>query len=163
MKEMEDYKLVIIHGKDSEREGEIEYIGNDKEELHAKCLLDYAKQNYKDIEIFEHLNIRHRPEMIAFFFLHFCNDIVFLNITKDVKTYGHMGFFMLPNDISDIQKDSLYKFSKDIENYKVTISHSLRLEDGILLGEEMSSFNNEDPYQLVDTYFEKIKTSKKGM
>ena len=47
---MEYFKIVIIHSN-----GNIEYIGENVDELHSASLLEYAKKHYNN-KIFEQLN-----------------------------------------------------------------------------------------------------------
>lgn len=106
---MENYKLAFIYGKDDEnrniKEGNIERLGDahDEEQLHINCLLEYAKHRYSDIGIFKKLNSNHMPETAGYFFTLF-GHIVFFNTTKNVEKYGKSGIFLMPQELTDIQK-----------------------------------------------------------
>lgn len=158
---MDNYKLAFIHGDEDKKRnikvGDVEYIGDRESDLHAECLLEYANKHYEDIEIFKKLSIRHNPEVIGFMFLNCFNDIVYFNTTKNVEKYGRSGLFLLPDDISDLQKKGLLEFARTIENYKVNIFHSLRLEDGMLMGDEIILSTFETPEQMLNKYFLKIQ------
>ena len=162
--DINDFKTVIIHGKDDEvhniKDGQIEYIGSDADDIHSNCLLEYASINYSDIEIFKRLNTRHRPEVIGFMFLHFLNDVIFFNTTKDLKKYGRTGIFLLPNTLSPKQKEVLCEFANSIENYGVGITYSLRLEDGRVMGDEIYGFDKETPRELINQYLNAIEKNK---
>lgn len=162
---MDNYKLAIIHGQDNYKKnikiGQLEYIEDDLDEFHSNCLIKYAKDNYENIDIFHQLNTRHRPEVIGFLFLHFFNDIIFFNTTKNVDKYGYSGLFLLPDVITLEQKKTLEEFVDSIEKYNVSLFCSLNLEDGILNGEEMYSFDGESPRLLLDKYFKKKKVTSK--
>ncbi len=157
---MEDYKLAFIYGAGEEVrgliDGEIQNIGNahDKDELHINCLLKFAKNKYGDVNVFNRLNHRHRPEIAAYFFSLF-GHIVFFNITRDAKKYGKMGLFIMPLEITDKQKESLTAFVKTIDDFHVDICYDLKLIDGILDGREIQAFNGETPEKLLEIYYKR--------
>lgn len=162
---MEKYKLAFIHGSADEKrriqEGTIERVGDalDEDVYHSQCLLEYAKENYPDIEVFKRLNWRHKPETIGYFFTLFGN-IVFLNTTKNMHKYGKTGIFLFPSDITDKQKQSLEDFSKRIEDFSVSIFYDLHLQDGMLDGKELYAVENESPLKVLELY-EKMKNENK--
>ena len=145
---MDYFKIAIIGSN-----GNIDVLGSDIEELHSICLLDYANNNY-DNKIFKQLNLRHRPEVISYFLVSLYSDIVFLNTTKDVKKYGYMGILMLPDALSDTQRNALNNFLDKIENFSICLATNLYLEDGLLQASESYSVSDESPRSLVDRYFE---------
>ena len=152
---MKNYKLAIIHNSDSDDNlGQlIEYVGSDFDKIHSELLLDYAEKHYKDINVFKQLNYRHTPETIGFFMLKIFNNVIFFNTTKNVNKYGYTGNFLMPDDISEVQRDLLYEFVDSIEYYRVNILHSLRLEDGILINETMYCGDSDTPRDMLDRYF----------
>ena len=97
---MNIHKIVIIHPNQT-----IDYIGSiDSLNTHSEALLEYAKDNYKNIPIFSKLNYRHTPETISYFYT-LLGDVVFLNTTKDIKRHGYTGLFILPLEVSPEQKE----------------------------------------------------------
>ena len=68
---MDEYKLAFIYGDTDQKrkivEGQIERVGDihDEDVLHIRCLLDYARERYSDVEIFQRLNLRHKPETLT--------------------------------------------------------------------------------------------------
>lgn len=162
---MKDCKLAIIHGHDDLKNnllvGNLEYVGFDLDELHSECLLNYASEHYSDVEFFKRLNYRHKPEVIGFFFLKNFGDIIFFNTTKNIEKYGYTGFFLLPDDISDEQMITLFEFAREIKNYSVGLFSSLRLEEGLLMSEDIYSVENETPEELLDRYFKNERINSK--
>lgn len=144
---MDYFKIAIIGSN-----GNIDALGSDIEELHSICLLDYANKNY-DNKIFKQLNFRHRPEVISYFLVSLYNNVVFLNTTKDIKKYGYMGVLMLPEYMSDAQKDSLNRFLERIEKFNVCLVTNLYLDEVFLQANELYPISDETPRELVDRYF----------
>ena len=154
---MDNYKLAFIHGKSEMKKnmvvGNIEYIGDSVDDLHSSCLLEYARACYEDITIFKQLSIRHKPEVIGYLFVYMFNDIIFFNTTKNPEKYGYSGMFLLPDNILDEQKKSLFDLASSIDNYEVGIFSSLKLEDGMLVGDEMFPMQGETPREMLNKYF----------
>lgn len=144
---MEYFKIVIIHSN-----GNIEYIGENVDELHLASLLEYAKKHYNN-KIFEQLNYRHKPGVIGYFFLRFYGDIIFLNTTRNIKKYGYTGTLLLPDEINDIQKESLLQFLDTIPNFYMILATNLRLEDGIVEDDEGFPVSDATPRNVVEQYF----------
>lgn len=163
---MDNYKLAFIYGVDDyERniyDGKIEKIGDssDEESFHATCLLDHAKDKYPDKQVFKQMSFRHKPETIGYFYTLF-GHILFLNTTKNVQKYGKSGLFMLPSNITDKQKESLFSFCEEIVDFSVHILYDFTIEDGILEGKELSSVENQSPSSLFASYFAKENKSAK--
>ncbi len=154
---MEDFKIAFIYAKNDEKrktyEGQIEKFGKIEEESpHSSCLLQYAEERCPHIEIFKRLNYRHRPETIGYFFTAIFNDIIFLNTTKDIGEYGKTGVFLMPSEITEVQKESAYHFAQEINDFSVFMLYDLSIQEGILEGKEML---DSDPTQILDTYFSK--------
>ena len=115
---MEESKIVIIFGKDKLEEGihegEIRKIGElVNEYFHSTLLINFAKKNYSEIPIFQKLSNRHIPEVIAYFYTLYFNHIIFLNTTSvnnNIVSKNKQGIFIMPNEISETQKEALYSF-----------------------------------------------------
>lgn len=144
---MDYFKVAIIR-----KDGNIDIIGQDEQELHSLCLLDYAHKNYSD-KVFEQLNFRHRPEVISYFLMRLYDDVVFLNTTKDVAKYGYMGILMLPEELSEEQRTKLDQFLESIAEFSICLTTNLYLEDGILQAQELYPISAETPKDLVSRYF----------
>lgn len=153
---MNIHKIVIIHPNQT-----IDYIGSiDSLNTHSESLLEYAKDNYKNIPIFSKLNYRHTPETISYFYT-LLGDVVFLNTTKDIKRHGYTGLFILPLEVSPEQKEQTLEFADSLKEYQVRILHHLSLEYGILNGEEMQQTLCNSPKELLIHYFEHVNSKKK--
>lgn len=156
-RKIDGYKLVIIHGdvnKDKFSDGQIDYYGTDFDFVHSQHLLDYAKENYGDVKIFNSLNPRHTADTIGFFFIKFFNDIIFFNTTKNVDRDGYSGSFLFPDHLTDAQVNCLYEFVDTIDNYYISsISDSLKLDDGIVVSNDYYPEVKSTPREVLDNYF----------
>lgn len=163
---MVNYKIAVIHSKTDEKRGikagEVERIGdiNDEDALHSTYILEYAKEKYSDIEIFNHLNYRHKAETIGYFLTLF-GDIIFFNTTKNVERYGKSGLFLMPNEIAD--QKFLYDFAKEVDDFSVDVSYDLTIEAGILVGKEMYSQPKQTVTEVFDLYFSKMEQEKASL
>ena len=162
---MDEYKIVIIYGATDEqrniKEGNIEKIGdiNDPYLLHSSCLLDFARTKYPNIKIFQKLTYRSSPETIGYFLAQL-GHIIFLNTTKKSNKTG---LFIMPDNITTKQKDTIYNFSEQLTGFKVGIFYDLDLISGIVDGKELyqSTIKNETISNLLDMYFSKTEDKEK--
>jgi len=161
---MDNYKIAFIHGENFENkglsDGSIELYGDiTKDSLHVAYLLDYAKKRFSDIPIFDRLTIRHQPEIVAYF-LTKLGIIVFFNMTKyeenHIKRYGKNGMLMLPETLTEKQKEALKKLAADISDFNISINYDLTL-DGILDSKTIQGFNHETPSELIEIYLKRIE------
>lgn len=150
---MDQYKIALI-----DEHGQVERIGDatDDMQLHSVCLLEFALKKYPDVSIFKRLNNRHTPEIISYFYT-LLGNAVFLNTTKEEEKYGKTGFFMLPNDMTEEQQESILLFSKSIKGFSTTIFYDLKLVDGMIDEKALSSMEPECSEELLRAYFETKK------
>lgn len=143
------------------------YLGNntDQDEMHSICLLDYANELYKDDPFFSKLNMRHRPETIAYFY-NLKGISVFLNITsysnESLRKYGKAGLLLIPNELSNEQKANLINFSKEIADFDLTIINDSKIVDGIIEHKSIRGFNKETPEELLISVFKEDLKNKKS-
>lgn len=88
--------------------------------------------------------------------------LFFFNTTKDIKKYGKTGMFLMPNTISDIQKQALYQFAQTIKDFSINIFYDLNIIDGFLEGDECYSIENESPEVVLEMHFKKIQNQTKN-
>ena len=167
---MDDKKLAFIFGSNRESagiyDGDIRILGNiNDDDVHVTCLLDFANSNYPDVPIFKKLNSRHLPESVAYFYVKLFNHAVFFNTTKYnsdglISKHGKQGLFLLPNKLSDLQKQSISSFLDEISDYSVTIFYNVKIEDGIFGGLEIASITRENPQIIFEKYLDKTNQSK---
>lgn len=163
---MDNYKFAIIYGKDdSERDiqaGKIEKYGNIElgDLNHIDYLLEYIDNKFSDVDMFKALNNRHTPE-IAAFLISRLGHVVFLNATKNAKRYGKTGIFIMPDEITEKQKETIYSFYEEIKDFSVTIIYNLKITDGFLDGVNLAPVNKEDSKKLLDSFFIKITEEQK--
>lgn len=153
---MDNDKLILIHS-----DGKIERIGDfhSKDEYHSICLLNYAKKNYSDVPIFDRLNYRHKAETIGYFYT--CiGDIVIINDSDNELKYGKTGWALMPETITEEQKDSLYGLIPALKDYNVKLTYDMNIDTGILAGHTLYD-NNHNFKQILDNYFE-LKNMKKS-
>lgn len=161
---MDNYKLAFLYGKDDITRniiaGQLEKYGNILEDkLHIECLLKYIKEKGFTEDIFNKLTIKHAPEVVAYL-ISKKGHIVFLNITKKIKTQGKNGLFIIPDDISPLLEESLFMFADSIKDFNVSILYNLRLSEGFLDGKELVPEFNENPRTMLERYFEETKKEK---
>lgn len=165
---MDDYKIAFIHGDNYIEkgllDGQIEFCGKyDKDSLHVINLLDYAKEKFSEETIFEKLTSRHQPEVISYF-LAKMGIIVFLNMTKydeeHLRKYKKSGMFLMPDELTEKQKESLISFCSRISDFNIIINYDLTIDMGLLDSKTIMGFNHETPLELINTYFERINENK---
>lgn len=165
---MDKYKIALIYGDDfinkGKEDGEIDYCGEiDSDSLHVVSLLNYAKENFPEIQVFQQLSIRHQPEVVAYFLTQL-GIIVFFNMTKyddtHIKRYGRNGMFMMPDQLTPKQTESLKEFSKSINDFKCLINYDLTIDSGILDSKIIQSLNHETSNEIVDIYLERKKENQ---
>lgn len=139
---MDSYKLAIIWGSDDSsrniKDGQVERIGDIHEDsLHILSLLEVARTRFKDISLFQILNERHLPEVAAYIFTVY-GHIVFLNLTKEERKYGKTGLFLMPQKITDKQKEAFLSMQEELSNYNfIEMGYNLRIVDGILTSDSL--------------------------
>ena len=166
---MDNYKIAFINGNNFEDrniiDGKIDYYGEiDSDTLHVMSLLEYAKNNFSDIPVFNQLNIRHQPEVVAYF-LTKIGVAVFFNMTRydasHLKKYGKLGMLMLPDELTDKQKEALYQFAENISDFSISVHYDLNIDTGILSSKTIQGMNNETPKEIIDVYMNTMKNHSK--
>ena len=169
---MDDKKIAFIYGSDKAEvgiyEGEVCKIGNiNDSEIHSTCLLLFAKEKYPEVGIFNKLNYRHRPQSIAYFYTRYFNHAVFLNTTKyrddgSIGMHGKNGILMLPEELTDKQKEMVSRFLDEINDYSVSILYDLKLDGGIVTGSEILSVDANNSRVAFDNYLD-MKSGTKSL
>ena len=163
---IDKYKIVFIHGDQFKEkgleDGKIEFCGAYEEDnLHSFNLLTYAKEKFSEMPIFNQLNVRHQPEVIAYF-LTKLGIMVFLNSTKydeiSLKKYGRSGIFLMPDSPTEKQQNTLLELTNTMSSFDTSINYNLLMEDGILNSKQISNINQEKPIDLANKYLKKINT-----
>jgi hypothetical protein len=165
MNKLDDYRIVFIYGTDEIEKnitnGKIEYYGESyKDYLHNRYLLDYVKEKYPEVPIFNQLTIRHQRELIAYFLVKM-GHIIFFNTTskdeKEFKKYGRTGQFMMPDVITEEQELALNKFCQEIKDYDILIDYDITLEDGILNSKSIQGTGDQNPEAIIQSYNQNSK------
>ena len=76
-----------------------------------------------------------------------------MNTTRNIKKYGYTGTLLLPDEINDIQKESLLQFLDTIPNFYMILATNLRLEDGIVEDDERFPVSDATHRNVVGQYF----------
>lgn len=163
---MDKYKIAFIYGiTDEDRktsDGQLEFWGdNNAENLHSTCLLEFIEEKYSDLKIFKKLNYKHKPETISYFISKVCHHVVFLNTTKDEKRYGKTGVFILPENLSDNQEETILSFCDFIFDYKINLCYDFIINDGLLESKQLSSNDNKTPKFVMESYLNQIHGAKR--
>lgn len=162
---MDNYKIAFINGNNFEDrniiDGGIDYYGEiDSDSLHVMSLLEYAKNNFSDIPVFNQLTIRHQPEVVAYFLTRI-GIIVFLNMTRydeqHLKRYGKMGMLMMPDKLTDNQIEALNQFVEEISDFSIVVNYDLSIDTGMLDSKSIQGFAGEKPKDIIETYLERKK------
>lgn len=165
---MDKYKIALIYGdnfiEQGKEEGRIEYCGEiENDSLHVVSLLNFAKDNFPEIPVFQQLSIRHQPEVVAYFLTRL-GIIVFFNMTKyddnHMKKYGRNGMFMMPDELTPKQEEALKEFSESINNFKCSINYDLTIDTGILDSKIIQSLNHETSNDIIDIYLQRKQENK---
>lgn len=168
---MDDKKIAFIFGSTKEEvgiyEGEIEKIGSIKDQdVHSTCLADFGKEKYPE-RGFKIFNSKYAPTTISYYFIiEPLYHAVFLNTTKyldngSVSYHGKTGILILPNKITDKQKESLEKFLDEIYDYSIHIEYDLKNIDGFIEGSDLKPEMKENPISIFNHYLE--KTNNKSL
>ncbi len=152
-----DYLIEFIYGVDdikrNIKDGTIEMYGSRASgNSHTNYLLEWIKNKYPDIKFLKGLNSKHDPGTISALITKL-GHIVFLDISNE---YMHAGILLLPNKISEKQKDAIYKFANMISNYTLYIEYDFTLNDGVI---DSKTIDNEldTPKEMIDKYFNEIQ------
>ena len=148
---MDQYKLVVI-----DKEGRVDKRGdrNVEDLLHVVCLLGFIKEQYPNNETLKKLNFRHSVNTVGFFLTLYGNAILF-NTTKHEEKYGKSALLMVPECLSDSQKQSIEELLADMNEYSLTIGYDLKVIDGILEGKEISALETQQPLNVLEIYYKK--------
>ena len=119
-------KIAIIHGNTPvdgiNKNGQIDYINFDINDNghHIDFMLDYLKNNYKDLELYQKYEKELYISKIVMDLVKL-GEVIFVNTTSYAKeflrNYGVTGEIFLPNALTDEQKEGLKKLKKNIEEY----------------------------------------------
>lgn len=161
-----DSKIIIIYGDNlvdgENKDGQVERLGkiiyND---LHIACFCDYFKTHFKDDETLQKINFNSTSEMIGYL-LSLRSHLVFINSTtiKNGRNYGNQGFFLMPSNITEKQKEQLYKLNDELKSFSISIFYDLDFKDGFLDAKMIHSNESESYKEIIDKYFEITKKEK---
>jgi len=76
-----------------------------------------------------------------------------------MKKYGKFGMFLLPDKLTDNQKEALNDFCSSISNFDISINYDLSIDTGILDSKTIQGFNHEKPIDLLNVYLNRINTN----
>lgn len=117
---MEEIKLAIISGENSEFDGKIHCFNIDDQELfHSTIFLNYIKEYYGTNQELKNIDLDNANSMMLFLReqgnVVFVNDTTYKNGIPD--KHGRTGIFAMPDSLSESQTESLKEFNEKIEDY----------------------------------------------
>lgn len=171
IKDIDKYKISLIYGQDdvnhNMKDGKIDCFGNmkDMDEMHIINYIDVIKKHFSDVKLLGKITWHHSPEVPAFFFSKLFNICSFMNTTKDIKRHGKTGVFVMPDELTERQIQSLLLLTKNIEDFKIQICYNLELNEGIIESKIISNngIDKKTPYELMSHYIENIHVKGKNL
>lgn len=158
-------KIAIIHGTNlmdgKDLEGKITYLTtDDKSENHIITLIDFLKTHYKDDPNLQQLTYLHPIQTASYVFTRL-GDIMFIDTTgADPKSHNGLGTFMMPDEITEKQKDGLLEFKNTIKHYTdVRVDYNIVYDCGILDSPTLRG-TGEHAVNVIDRYLEKLSNKK---
>lgn len=159
-------KIVIIYGQlevnGKDMDGKIEMLESGYEENHIDVFIDYIENNMKNDPFMKQVNSKFSPNTIACM-MSLEGHIVFFNTTSYNKNNQNNikdGLLVLPIDISEKQKESLYFFIENIDNYRLLIQYDITLNEGIFDSKQIQMKYDDTPKELLDQYFSNNNKTK---
>lgn len=137
MEDVSNYMAVVI-----EDNGNINYLGLDFSfSFHDECLIDYAKDKYPKVALFENIDYIDQPLVIVYYLTKLRN-IVFTNVSVDDEKRGML---YIPDSLTDKQIKPLNDLMSKIMDFKVYIEYDLHYDDMVMSSEmvlnNMAEFN----------------------
>lgn len=146
-----DFVGKIFYDKNIHNIQEIDDINDiDRYKTHIDYLLEYGQEKYPDVQIFNLLSTNHFYQVIVYF-LSIFNNIVYLNIS--VSKYQQKGLLFMPDEISEKQKNSLFKIAQESPNANVQILYDLNLNDGNIDLQEFDAMRGSSFEDVLSDYF----------
>ena len=160
---IDDYKLVIITGeneKSDDIDGEVIFAGkNEDYSFHIDALIDYSRGRYPNVNVFQHINDRHLPN-VPIFFLTWLNSIVYANTSSERA--GNCGMLYMPDEISEKQREALLKLAEAIPTAQVCIVYDMDFDDGEVKLKEFKYKKSHSFYEALNEFLKmNEKKSKK--
>lgn len=154
-------KIGIIHGPNpmdgKDMDGEITLLETeDEQEQHIVTVIDFLKTHYKDDPNLQQLKITHPIQTACYVFTHL-GDIVFVDTTgANPKSHVGIGIFMMPETITEKQKDGLKKFKNKIAHYNdVRIDYNIIYDQGFFDSQTLRG-TGEFAVNVIDKYLDKV-------
>ena len=115
-------KIAILHGENpmdgKNMDGQVTFLSTDDiSEAHIVTLIYFLKTHYLDDTNLQKLNYFHPIQTASYVFTRL-GDIIFLDTTgANPRSNDGSGTFMMPDYITDAQKEALHQFKQYIINY----------------------------------------------
>ena len=154
-------KIAIIHVEISldgkNMNGQIIFLSTDDvKEEHIVTLVYFLKTHYLDDPNLQKLTYLYPIQTASYVFTRL-GDIMFLDTTgANPRSNDSSGTFMMPDHITDAQKEALHQFKQYIINYTdVRIDYQISYQDGIFDSLTLRG-HGENAANVIDNYLRKI-------
>lgn len=165
---LEDSMLMIINGENEKGDipGHVDFVGKiyydkdiqnfkdtdeaDKYKPHVNYLLEYGREKYPDVQVFNILSDNHLYRTVVYF-LSIFNNIVYLNISSN--RHQQRGLLFMPEEICEAQKQALYEVARKCLNVNVQLVYDLNFNDGDVDLKEFDSKRGSSFEDVLDDYF----------
>ncbi len=173
-----DIRYIIFHGLDEKlsnenfKDGSMDVVCNNSvvtDYYNSTIFLDYLKKNYSDDDFLKNIlmdDYSFNVLLVKMYLTHEINDLIFEDVTlhnEDNKCQydKHVGLFILPSHISNLQKEKLLEYENFFSLYKqitfctldVDINHNLiNRPIDFIEGSQFTDFINNLPdnsYQYI--------------
>lgn len=160
-KNINEYKAIIINGtndKSNDIDGHVDFVGPIGEcDYHVDCLLEYARDKYPDVSIFQRITDRCEPD-VPIFFLTWLNNVVYINISGN--RVGKYGMLFLPDEISEKQLKLIYELAKQIPKAHVDIVYDMDFDDGFVESKEFNYERGKGFEETLNEFLKKVNQKK---
>lgn len=159
-------KIGIIHGPNpmdgKNMDGEITLLETDDErEQHIVTVIDFLKTHYRDDKNLQQLKITHPIQTACYVFTRL-GDVVFIDTTgANPRSHVGIGTFMMPESITEKQREGLQKFKNRIAHYNdVRIDYQIEYNQGFFNSQTLRG-TGDSAANVIDQYLSKFVNAQK--
>ena len=161
MESIDNYKALIINGvndKSNDVDGHVDFVGPIGEcDYHIDCLLEYAREKYPNVSIFQRITDRCEPD-VPIYFLTWLNNVVYINISGNRN--GKYGMLFLPDEVTENQMKEIYELVKQIPKAHVDIVYDMDFDDGFVISKEFNYERGKAFEESLNEFFKKFNQKK---
>jgi len=145
MEELYKKRLMVFCGEDdienNLEDGKVFGMGDvDDDQSHLEWMLEYAKEHYSDVPVFDKINKQSPIAVIIYIYTHILGNALFLNWSiNDTKE----GVVCLPSNISDKQRKSLNEVLSLVDECEVCYNYAVNQGGQVIWDDEYGLNSNE--------------------